>query len=123
MGFEEPVFTSQERAARLAGHIVTLQFSRVSVHPCKVWGGLGRCGNEFMAAAGTYSCFELLVCSPPYCIRKPNDASTSDSRGTAIVTQEQYCESSLTSMGNQQLTTYKTRSEIGLVLQYCGRAP
>ncbi len=44
----------------LAGPIVTLQFSRVSVCLC-VCQSLERPGNELMVAAGTYGCFELAV--------------------------------------------------------------
>ncbi len=53
--------------------------------------------------------------------RKQNDASTIDSRGTALVTQAQYHESSPRSTGmarNRRLTTNKPRSAIALVLQY-----
>ncbi len=52
---------------------------------------LGRPGNELMAAAVVSS---KLVYLPPRCKRKQNDASTIDSRGTALVTQAQYRESS-----------------------------
>ncbi len=114
-------------------------FVSVSLSVClSVCHSLGRPGNELMAAAVTlasgcqawqreatvtYGCFELagLFASLRRCKRKQNDASTIDSRGTALVTQAQYRESSPRSTGmarNQQLTTNKLRSEIALVLQY-----
>ncbi len=107
------------------GLIVTLRFSClfVGLSVClSVCHSLGRPRNELI---GMYSCFELagLFAYPPQ-----NDASTIDSRGTALVTQAQYRESSPRSMGmarNRQLTSNKPRSEIALVLQYslsCKRA-
>ncbi len=103
--------------------------SCLSVCLCPSMVGLGRPGNKLMVAAGTCGCFELAGLSPPRCKKKPNDGSTIDSRGTALVKQEQYRESSARSTGmarNQQATINKPRSEIALVLQYSGshkRAP
>ncbi len=60
----------------------------------------------------------LLVCSPPCCKRKQNDASTIDSKGTAIATQAQNHESSPRSTGmagNQRLTT----TSQGQKLRWC----
>ncbi len=109
------VVTSQACAAHPACPIVILRFSCLSV--CPSVQGLGRPGNEFMAAAGTYGCFELAGCSPPRCKRKQNNGSTIDARGTALVTRAQYRESNSRSTGmarNQRLTT-----NIVMVLQYC----
>ncbi len=55
--------------------------------------------------------------------KNQNNASTIDSRGTALVTQAQYWKSSPKSTGmarNRRLmiSTSKPRSEIALVLQY-----
>ncbi len=94
--FAEDVFTSRAHAAHPAGPIDTLEFPCLSV--ClSVCHSLGRPGNKLMAATvtyvrtyvRTYGYFEL-VCSPPRCNRKQNDASIVDSRGTALVTQTQY---------------------------------
>ncbi len=65
--------------------------------------GLGRPGNELMAAAVTYGCFELagLFASPPQ--REQNDGSTIDCSGTALGTQAQYRESSSKSARNRWL--------------------
>ncbi len=88
---QDHIFSSRAHAVHPASPIVTLRFSSVFV--CLyVCHSLGRPGNEQMAAAGTYGCFELAGLFA--CKRKQNDVSTCDSRGTALVTQAQYCESS-----------------------------
>ncbi len=72
-----------------------------------------------MAAVGTYGCFELAG-SPLQ--KEPKIASTIDNRGTALVTQAQYRESSPRSTGmarNRRLSTNKPRSESVLVTVLC----
>ncbi len=69
--------------------------------------------KELMVAAGAYGCFEVRMLSPR-CKRKQTNASTINSRGTALVTQVQYHESSLRSTGmarNQRLTTKASQSQ------------
>ncbi len=82
--------------------------------------GLGRPGNELIAAAGMYCIASL------FAKRKLSNVSTIDSRSTALVTQVQYCEiSPMPEMREWQetgnymyVTANKPRSEIALVLQY-----
>ncbi len=96
------VCNSRAHAAHPAGPIVPLGFLRVSVYVSVRLSQLGEA-------------------SPLRCKRKLNDASNIDKKGTALVTEAQYSESSPRSMGmarKQPLTTTKPRSENVLVLQY-----
>ncbi len=74
--------------------------------------------NELMAAAALHVWFVHLLAA-----KEANDASTIDSRGTALVTQAQNSESSTRSTGmarNWRLTMNldKPRSESALVLSH-----
>ncbi len=114
-------FTSRARCVRPAGPIYS--YFAIFVSVClSVCHGLGRPGNELMVAVVTYAgVSSQLIFSSPHCKRKRNAASTIDSRGTALITQAQYHESSPRSTRmarNRRLTTNKPRSKIVLVLQY-----
>ncbi len=115
--------TSQARAVHPAGTIVTLRFTCLSVCP----------SGDTSERVNGGSCHVWLFWVS-WLVRLPaakeaKYVSSVDSRGTALVTQLQYHESSPRSTGlvrNGQITTNKPRSEISLVLQYsvsCKRAP
>ncbi len=100
---------ARARVSRLSGGPAGRRRARPSVHVL----GLGRPGNELMA--GSYvAVSRYLACSPPRCKRTPSDASTTESRGSVLITQAKYCESSPRSTGmarNLRFTTNKPRSE------------
>ncbi len=54
--------------------------------PCEVWERVNG------VAAGTHGWFELAGLFASSLLRKPNDANTTNSRGTALLAQARYCE-------------------------------
>ncbi len=87
-------------------------FVSVCLSVCPSMQGLGRPGNELMAAAPTIRCFMLAGCSPPRC--KRNQAMPVLSTVEAqLLFHKSICESSPISTGmarNRRLTTNKPRS-------------
>ncbi len=72
-----------------------------------------------MVAAGTYGCFEFAGLFASSLQRKQNDASTTDGRGTALVTLAQYCENSPRSTGMARNRRLTTNNLILLCTIYC----